>query len=377
MVIVLLFVFHWYASLFFQSLFNHRYAAHQMFKMSPFWEKVFFVGNWLANGSSYLSANAYGILHRMHHAYADTELDPHSPKYDKNIFAMMMRTRNEYLDVYYRRRPIEERFTKNVPAWDKFDHFAEHIITRVFWAILYIAIYALLATAWWQWLFLPFTIIMGPLHGAIINWFAHKIGYTNFELKDTSKNFLPVDFLMWGESYHNNHHKHGSNPNFGHKWWEIDPMWPIILLLDKIGIIELKQRPAKVKMNLGISFSESDKAKIAAALSNLPQFNAAGRFSPEKKLKQLVNSWQTFVDTDWKGNFSDYVQSLHVREELQVFLENASSSVRKKIHDLVEPADKAFKAKMKPIDPKNLKGMLNFSGKYFWESNSIFQGELA
>jgi stearoyl-CoA desaturase (delta-9 desaturase) len=85
--------------------------------------------------------------------------------------------------------------------------------------------------------------LLSPIHGAIINWFAHKYGYRNFPVGDTSRNFLPVDFLMMGESYHNNHHKFGSRANFGGiRWHEIDPTFQIIRLLDKIGVIRLAER---------------------------------------------------------------------------------------------------------------------------------------
>ena len=90
---------------------------------------------------------------------------------------------------------------------------------------------------------MPIQFLLSPIHGAIINWFAHKYGYRNFEVGDTSRNFLPVDFLMMGESYHNNHHKSGSNANFGGiRWHEIDPTYQIIRLLDKIGVIHLIER---------------------------------------------------------------------------------------------------------------------------------------
>jgi stearoyl-CoA desaturase (delta-9 desaturase) len=83
---------------------------------------------------------------------------------------------------------------------------------------------------------------MAPIHGAIINWFAHIYGYMNFQLKDTSKNFLPFDFLMMGEAYHNNHHKRSSNPNFGGvRWHEIDPTYIIMKVLNRLGIIQLKK----------------------------------------------------------------------------------------------------------------------------------------
>jgi stearoyl-CoA desaturase (delta-9 desaturase) len=80
--------------------------------------------------------------------------------------------------------------------------------------------------------------MMGPLHGVIINWFAHKIGYTNFKVKDTSVNLMPVDVFMMGEGYHNNHHHRPSSPNFGSKWYEIDPSYPFILLMRWTGVIK-------------------------------------------------------------------------------------------------------------------------------------------
>ena len=64
---------------------------------------------------------------------------------------------------------------------------------------------------------------MGPIHGFIVNWFGHKSGYRNFDsLNANSKNTLPLDFLMMGELYQNNHHYKPSNMNFDVKWYEYD-----------------------------------------------------------------------------------------------------------------------------------------------------------
>ena len=136
---------------------------------------------------------------------------------------------------------VEKRFTDGVPQWEAFDKFARSWPSRIFWAVVYISIYATFATTWWLWLLLPFQFLLSPIHGAIINWFAHKYGYRNFEVGDTSKNFLPVDFLMMGESYHNNHHKFPSNINFGKKWHELDPIYPIIRALDWMKVIKIKK----------------------------------------------------------------------------------------------------------------------------------------
>lgn len=241
MLIILFVVLLWYSGLFFQSFFLHRYAAHQTFTMSKTAEKITFILTWLFQGPSYLSAYGYGIMHRMHHAYTDTPQDPHSPSYDENLLAMMWKTKTIYQDINNDRIEVDTKFKKNVPQWKTFDNFASSRFSRLLWVALYITFFALFATAWWLWLLLPVAFAMAPIHGVIINWFGHIIGYTNFKTKDTSKNLFRFDFLMMGEGYHNNHHKFASRPNFGGvRWYEIDVTYIIMRFLHRIGAIQMK-----------------------------------------------------------------------------------------------------------------------------------------
>jgi stearoyl-CoA desaturase (Delta-9 desaturase) len=155
----------------------------------------------------------------------------------------MWKTKTIYSALANKRMEVDKRFTEGVPDWVAFDKIARSWPSRIFWGAFYIAMYAQFATTWWLWLLLPLQFLMSPIHGAIINWFAHKYGYRNFEVGDTSRNFLPVDFLMMGESYHNNHHKHGSRANFGgFRWHEIDPTYQVIKVLDKLNIIQIARR---------------------------------------------------------------------------------------------------------------------------------------
>ena len=209
--------------------------------MSRFWEKSFFVFTFITQGSSYLSPYAYGVMHKMHHAFADTEQDPHSPKYDKTILAMMMRTKEVYTNIFDKKVEIEDRFTDGVPEWKAFEKVAHSWIVRLLWVAAYTAFYIFFAESWWVFIFLPVHFVMGPLHGVVINWFAHKFGYRNYEVKDTSMNLLPFDFLMFGEGYHNNHHKNSQSANFGVKWYELDLAYPIIKILNFIGVIKLNK----------------------------------------------------------------------------------------------------------------------------------------
>ncbi|BDD11441.1 fatty acid desaturase (plasmid) [Fulvitalea axinellae] len=240
MIILAFFVGHWYTSLFFQTFFLHRYAAHGAFRMSERMEKLFFILTYIFQGSNYLSAYGYGVMHRLHHAFADTPQDPHSPKYDETLFKMMWKTKTIYSAVTRDRYPVDAKFKKGVPRWDAFDKFASHMASRLAWGTAYGLFYIAFATEWWMFLLLPIHFLMSPIHGAIINWFAHKYGYVNHKVNDTSKNFLPFDFLMMGESYHNNHHHNGGKANFGERWHEVDFTYLIILLLDKVGVITMK-----------------------------------------------------------------------------------------------------------------------------------------
>src|SRR5580693_9577789 len=102
-VILAFFVIHWQSSVFFQSFFLHRYGAHRMYSMSKGWERFFDLATYVAQGASFLSPRGYGILHRMHHAYSDTERDPHSPLNYGNVVTMMLATKKAYDGFAYGR----------------------------------------------------------------------------------------------------------------------------------------------------------------------------------------------------------------------------------------------------------------------------------
>lgn len=243
MFIIIFFIAVWYLSLFAQTFFHHRYASHGAFTMSKGWERFFFVFSYITQGPHYLSPRAYAIMHRLHHAHThtDTELDPHSPAFSNNLIGMMLRTRRYYNDLMNGRMQVESRYLKNLPEWNGFDKWANSTLSRVLWSAVYLLVFIVFATHWWMYLLLPPMLALAAFHGALINWFAHKYGYINFRLRNTSRNLLFVDVLMLGESYHNNHHKRPSSINFGKRWHEIDPVYPIIRLMAWMHIIKLPQ----------------------------------------------------------------------------------------------------------------------------------------
>lgn len=209
--------------------------------MTPFWEKTFYFCTFIFQGSSFLNPRAYAIMHRMHHAYSDTEKDPHSPHFIKDVFGLMMKTKRIYLDYQRYKTEPEPQFRDRYPTWAWIDNIGDGWVTRVLFGAMYTAFYIVYATHWWMFLLLPIHYLMGPIHGAIVNWCGHKYGYSNFDNHDHSKNTLPFDLLMLGELFQNNHHKRPNDANFAKRWFEFDPSYPILRLMHALRIIKLRK----------------------------------------------------------------------------------------------------------------------------------------
>jgi stearoyl-CoA desaturase (delta-9 desaturase) len=232
------FVVHWFLSLFSQTFFLHRYGAHRMFRLSRFTERFFYLLTFVSQGPSFLVPRAYAVLHRMHHAFSDTKEDPHSPHFFTDPLRMMWQTKLVYAGLVKRTITPHESIA-TLPEWESLDRFGDSILMRAGWAAMYIAFYWRFAASAWLFALLPIHFLMGVLHGAIVNWCGHRYGYRNFSTRDKSRNTLPIDLLLMGELFQNNHHKYPNRPQFAVRWFEIDPAYPIIWLLQQLGIVEL------------------------------------------------------------------------------------------------------------------------------------------
>ena len=121
----------------FSNFFLHRYAAHQTYTMSKFGEKLCFILTWITQGSNYLSAYGYGVMHRMHHAFCRYRKRPAFSKIRPKSTGNDVENENVYQQINKQKIAIEEKFTKNVPQWKSFDKFASSWYSRIGWGAFY------------------------------------------------------------------------------------------------------------------------------------------------------------------------------------------------------------------------------------------------
>ena len=81
------------------------------------------------------------------------------------------------------------------------------------------------------------------------NSVAHTFGTRRFITRDdNSRNVGLMALLAWGEGWHNNHHAFPYSAAFGLRWFEIDPGFVLIRVLEKLGLAWDVKVPAPEKI---------------------------------------------------------------------------------------------------------------------------------
>lgn len=191
----------------------HRFYTHRSFKTSKPWEYVIAFFSVFCGISPPIH---YVYLHRLHHKYSDTDLDPHNPK-DGVLRAILGLWIIQWEDNPGHRVPIKDCFRD--PICHNATRYYYHL-----WAAL------LAVTFLINWKIAVFVFCLG----AVFNYFdvnlflvylGHawgKWGYQNFpESKDAYNNRWAQIWTM-GDGLHNNHHKYPGRYNKAIKPDEFD-----------------------------------------------------------------------------------------------------------------------------------------------------------
>jgi stearoyl-CoA desaturase (delta-9 desaturase) len=168
--------------------------------------------------------------HRIHHQNSDKPGDPHSPRdgawwshvgwivygnaNHNNTQAMAKYAPDLAKDPYY--------------VWLNNYHWVPTVVLAVL-------LYAMGG--------LPFVMwgicvrMVACFHATwFVNSATHMWGSRRYDTRDDSRNNWWVALLTGGEGWHNNHHAHPVSARHGLAWYEFDPNYYAIWLLEKMGL---------------------------------------------------------------------------------------------------------------------------------------------
>lgn len=227
------------------TLTYHRLLAHRTFALPLWLERILatFGGLALQGGPARWVAH-----HRMHHAGADTDHDPHDSRrgffYCHVGWALLIKPEFDCPDRL-------KKFARDVhkdPYYRWLDTAAGMIIPQ---ALLVALLYAIGGFSMVLWgLCLRMTVVYNATW--LVNSATHFFGYKNYTVDDRSRNTWWVALVTFGEGWHNNHHAYPNVVEAGHKWWEFDATMVVVRFLRAAGLatkvrsIRQRQKSANV-----------------------------------------------------------------------------------------------------------------------------------
>jgi fatty-acid desaturase len=201
----------------------HRNLTHNSYKTHPLLVKILSLLGCFAGTGSPL---AWVAIHINHHLKSDKPADPHSPLY-KGARIFMMDYINEVdKGTKWRMRTL---------VTDRYQQF----LHRYYFGI--VATYSLalfLIGGFWLMVFLHWApAAITAIMSNVVNYVGHRPnwlgGFRTYNLNDQSTNNWLWSIPSWGESWHNNHHRHPKNFSLGEKWWQLDISALVIRMIRK------------------------------------------------------------------------------------------------------------------------------------------------
>ncbi|MBS2003786.1 MAG: acyl-CoA desaturase [Cyanobacteria bacterium SZAS LIN-5] len=213
----------------------HRLLAHRTFKCPKLVEYFFVLGGYLAFESSPIW---WATVHRAHHRYVDTPLDPHSPRFgDYQAYAGW---------IFHKRYP--EHINPQLQAPDLINDPVYSFLERCNnWHRSHLTNSAIgFGSRLVLWLFFGWKIALASVLAGLVcqqvpfllNVVCHKrnLGYKNYEEGDDSVNVWWLLIPTMGDNWHNNHHAFPGCARSGFRWFEIDFSYMVIKMLESLRL---------------------------------------------------------------------------------------------------------------------------------------------
>ena len=204
----------------------HRLLTHRSFR-APKWLE--YVLSTLATMSMQDPPDKWIATHRMHHAFVDTDKDPHSARsgfWWPQIGWVLLGTSQDH---------DAATMQKYVP--DLLKDKGHVLISRFFYVPIILSAILLFAIGGWT------MVVWGVAARVVVGWhttwfvnsLSHLYGKRPHDTGDLSTNNWFVALLTFGEGWHNNHHMWPTSARHGLKWYQLDMNWITIRILAKLG----------------------------------------------------------------------------------------------------------------------------------------------
>ena len=216
------------------TLYLHRDQAHRALDLHPLLRHFFRFWVWC---TSAMLTREWIAVHRKHHAYCETEGDPHSPQV-LGLKKVLLEGAELYLAERKKPETIE-KFGRGAPN----DWLERNLYLRFrFGGIALLVVTDLVLFGVPGIIIIAIQMLAMPLFAAgVINGLGHHSGYRNFECDDAATNLVPWALLIGGEELHNNHHAFPTSAKFSVRRWEFDIGWMYIRIFQALGLAKVKR----------------------------------------------------------------------------------------------------------------------------------------
>lgn len=197
------------------EVYCHRCLAHRAFRIHPVLASVLDTYFKVIVGTN---PETWAAVHRLHHRYADTPLDPHSPRLRRPFTVL---AGSAFLFAVARKR---------LPADSPAGRGFAHLVLRTLLVGSFFVMFGLVPVLMMVGVHLVCYLgIMG-----MVNTVGHLYGRKpHAGVPGYDLGWLAIPLM--GHGYHNSHHAHPAAARTG----PLDSIWPLLRLLDALGLVEL------------------------------------------------------------------------------------------------------------------------------------------